>query len=932
VVAAGVRKDEIDILYAASNKLTQASTPQEQLAAISDYARENGAESGTMFYIDNDLNGKPEWAEIVADWALVDGHRQPELSAIGARYYLPDLTISKLLKNFPDIPYLVEDVTQEKQLDRTTRDTFQRYNARAAAILPLNSKGRWVGLLMFNWRGPRRFSESDQRIYTALMQQAAPVVDSVRLFEQTQKRASELENAKDEIEILYTASNKLAHSTTPEDLLEAVSAHAREMGASTGELLYFSGHVTTLICEIVAEWKCEGGITQGIGQRFGGFGSDEASSGWMAQPDQPLLVTHAPDDTRFLPGVRYQWVERNISSFAILPLNNRGRWVGLITFGWHQSYQFTERDKRIYTALIQQAAPVIDSIRLLEQNRQRALRAEHLLQVNTALSRATNEFEILSAVAQCAVPQGAQRLFLDYADIDEHGKTVDSQLVAMWENGTVGQYDPAVHEVHRLDEYDFPAIWENEPGEVIFIEDFSTSEYFSEAVKADLLPRIKGRAVAIMPLYSGRAQQGIISIVWYEPHLFTSDEKDAFQGLLPTVASIVATRRAYLAEQERARELETVAKVSAAAARILDVNVLLKTAVELTQLDFAGYHLAVYLLDPGGQHLEKTASAIKDHFIPPGFTISLSDSQSVIALAGAERRSIIVNDIGAAATYRFEATNRDSCSEMTIPMVVADKLIGVLDVQSPDKNRFSEANARVMSMLADLIAVAVQNARLYEQAQELAALEERNRLARELHDSVSQALYGIALGARTARTLLENDPTRLGEPLDYVLTLAEAGLTEMRALIFDLRPESLENEGLITALGKQVAVLQGRHGIHVLTEFCEEPVLLLEVKEMLYRIAREALHNTVKHAQASQVSIHLKYDSSGLKLEIADNGLGFDRDGSFPGHLGLHSMRERAARLNAIITIDSAPGMGTRIVVRIPLSSGETYTPTRRTL
>jgi signal transduction histidine kinase len=388
----------------------------------------------------------------------------------------------------------------------------------------------------------------------------------------------------------------------------------------------------------------------------------------------------------------------------------------------------------------------------------------------------------------------------------------------------------------------------------------------------------------------------------------------------------VATRRAYLAEQARAHELETIAKVSAAATRILDVDLLLNTAVELTQLDFSGYYLAVYLLDSGGQYLMKAASAKKDHFIPLGFTISLANAQSIIALAGAERRSIIVNDINTATTYLFEATCPDSRSEMTIPMVVGDKLIGVLDVESPDRNRFSEANARVMSMLADLLAVAVQNARLYEQAQAVAALEERNRLARELHDSVSQALYGIALGARTARTLLDHDPSRLSEPLDYVLTLAEAGLTEMRALIFDLRPESLENEGLITALGKQIAVLEGRHGISVQTEFCEEPVLSLDVKEMLYRIAREALHNTVKHARASKVTIRLINESGRLTLEVADNGLGFDHNGSFPGHLGLYSMRERAARLHAAITIDSAPGMGTRIAVRIPLPTNTSRT------
>src|SRR5205085_1861060 len=193
-------------------------------------------------------------------------------------------------------------------------------------------------------------------------------------------------------------------------------------------------------------------------------------------------------------------------------------------------------------------------------------------------------------------------------------------------------------------------------------------------------------------------------------------------------------------------------------------------------------------------------------------------------------------------------------SWLAVPLMIKERVIGLLSVSHSEPNYYTPRHAALALAIANQAAVAIENARLYEQAQELAALEERNRLARELHDSVSQALYGIALGARTARTLLEHNPSRLGEPLDYVLTLAEAGLTEMRALIFDLRPESLENEGLIAALGKQVAVLQGRHGINVQTDFCEEPTLSLEVKEMLYRIAREALHNTVKHAQANQVT------------------------------------------------------------------------------
>jgi signal transduction histidine kinase len=151
-----------------------------------------------------------------------------------------------------------------------------------------------------------------------------------------------------------------------------------------------------------------------------------------------------------------------------------------------------------------------------------------------------------------------------------------------------------------------------------------------------------------------------------------------------------------------------------------------------------------------------------------------------------------------------------------------------------------------------------------------------------------------------------------------VLSLAKAGLTEMRALIFELRPESLETEGLITALNQQAAALEARHEIPVrATILCEEPDLPLETKEALYRIAQEALHNTVKHAHASKAELKLECDSGGIALEVSDDGVGFDPEGTFSGHLGLKSMRERATRLGGTLRVESAPGEGTTVRVGI---------------
>ncbi len=210
---------------------------------------------------------------------------------------------------------------------------------------------------------------------------------------------------------------------------------------------------------------------------------------------------------------------------------------------------------------------------------------------------------------------------------------------------------------------------------------------------------------------------------------------------------------------------------------------------------------------------------------------------------------------------------------------------------------------------------------LYGQVQELATLQERQRLARELHDSVSQALYSIGLGAHTAREALENDPEQVIESIDYILTLAEAGLVEMHALIFELRPDSLEIEGLVAALTKQVAVLRARYKLSVEADLGEEPNLSLEMKHALYRIAQEALNNIVKHARASIAELRLNGQANEIILEVRDNGRGFDPAGPFPGHLGLRSMHERVAKMGGTLTIQSVPEQGTRVEVRMPLDT-----------
>ena len=335
---------------------------------------------------------------------------------------------------------------------------------------------------------------------------------------------------------------------------------------------------------------------------------------------------------------------------------------------------------------------------------------------------------------------------------------------------------------------------------------------------------------------------------------------------------------------------------------------------------------AVVLVDEKADMLHLFGS----HGLPEGYTSGLQAAyrtgvQSPALKTFRTRQPMLVRDIRRfllaeplyAPIHRFV---REVLWDTTynVPLVYRGRALGVIFFCFLPEQEPSEAERSFLKAVADQMAVAVENARLFAEARGKAALEERQKLARELHDSVSQALYGIALGAKTARTLLERDPKEVADPLDYVLSLSEAGMAEMRALIFELRPESLESEGLVAALEKQAAALRARHGIEVEAILCGEPEASLEAKEAVYRIAQEALHNTVKHARANKVEINMECDPGRITLEISDDGIGFDMQDDFPGHLGLRSMRERASRLGGTLEVETAPGEGTRICAWIP--------------
>jgi signal transduction histidine kinase len=342
--------------------------------------------------------------------------------------------------------------------------------------------------------------------------------------------------------------------------------------------------------------------------------------------------------------------------------------------------------------------------------------------------------------------------------------------------------------------------------------------------------------------------------------------------------------------------------------------------VKLIQKTFEYDHVAVALVEEDYVVYRYGAGRLWED---PAFDFNPSHlkigSEGVTGRVAASGELIYLPDVREDPGY-VEMEGSGTLSEVTVPIKTKGKVIGVLDAQSESLNAFDEIDLAVLQSLADQTAVAVENARLYKQAQQLAVVEERNRLARELHDSVTQALYGITLHAEAAfRQIKARKIPLANEQLAELRNTAQDALREMRLLIFELRPSVVEMQGLVPALQARLEAVEERAGMGV--EFNTEGKLELsdQLQDGLYRIAQEALNNALKHAKAQNITLNLIDRGGRVTMEIHDDGIGFKPDEEIEGGgLGLDGIIERAELMGADLLLDSWPGKGTTIRVEVP--------------
>ncbi|MGI9118621.1 MAG: GAF domain-containing protein [Acidimicrobiales bacterium] len=260
-------------------------------------------------------------------------------------------------------------------------------------------------------------------------------------------------------------------------------------------------------------------------------------------------------------------------------------------------------------------------------------------------------------------------------------------------------------------------------------------------------------------------------------------------------------------------------------------------------------------------------------------------------------------------------------SFLGVPIVFKGDVIGALYLADKvDGPRFDEADERVITVLAAHAAVAMEQARLYEASRELSIVEERNRLARELHDATVQTLFSLSLTVDTIGALVRSDPQAAEAELARARELVQVAMTELRSLVFELRPPALGTDGLVATLRKQLALVERTHGLEAVLAVTGGGGVGQVTETALFRILQEALNNAIRHAGARRIDVAIDLGADRVSVAIADDGVGFEPDTRAirARRLGLTSMRERAQAMGGTLAITSAPGSGTVVRVEVP--------------
>jgi len=633
----------------------------------------------------------------------------------------------------------------------------------------------------------------------------------------------------------------------------------------------------------------------------------EGFSGRVAQSGQPLLVENASTDPRL---TRMVVRQAGLHSAAIVPLSSKGKVLGTLFALAREYREFSERDVQLLTSIGHQIGVAIENAQLFKAEQRRAEQFRVIGEVGHSITSILVVDELLNRMARLINEA------FDYSHVGI-GLIEGDQLVSKAE---VGPWRDAYQSQRLKVGQEGVWGWVAQSGKPLLVADVRQEPRYQLAPEAADV-----RSQLCVPLRTKEAIIGVLSIESDQTNAFDESDLTVLQSLANQAAIGIENARLYEQAQQRIRELEALYRADEELYRHLDLDEVLQALVDIGVDILEADKSFLIVWDEGREQL--VARAARGFSPETVALLSFSRGEGTVGHVAGTGEPVILEDALTDPRRKDErpevveaaVSSEGIRSFMHLPIKIGDEVFGVFNASFTAPHAFGEDELRLFAALAGRAALAIENAQLYEQTQELAVMEERQRLARELHDSVTQALYGITLYSQAAAGQLSlGHADRVAEQLRELQDTAQEALAEMRLLIFELRPPVLEKEGLVATLQARLQAVEGRVGLKTKFKVEGEGRLPPETEDGLYRIAQEALNNALRHAHARNITVYLRQAERTVTLEVSDDGVGFNpATARERGGLGLSAMEERAVELGGHLIVKSGPGEGTRVIVEV---------------
>ncbi len=569
-----------------------------------------------------------------------------------------------------------------------------------------------------------------------------------------------------ETEILYGASAELNTAQSYDDILAILRRYTLlGQGAQTANLGYFDYPWTKVNqpegADVLTRWSQI--PTETFISRY--LIADFPSSDQLLRPDEPVLVEDIATDSRLDEMTRSIYLDRfKAKSTLFVPLVVAGQWIGYANATYGQLTTFPESDVRRLMALMGQAAVAVQNLKNIALAEERTVQLEKLSQIETELSHATVEEDVLMALADHLSFVNADRIVLQYLDTDINDRPTFAKTVAVWEDGGIKFDDPDLHHRHTVSQFSVSKLWRDSPSEVLLISDLVTDPRVDDEARF-YLSQLNVAAYATLPLRSSNRWQGLISFDWTEPHPFSGTEKFILQRLLEPIAAVVASRRAYLAQEEALFETDILFQASTDLNLVQSYDDIITALRRHTLLGQGAQNVSLNYFDrpwsddqmPEWIEILARWTQLPQEVVSSGYPVAAFSSISQLFSAGAPTLiEDIVNDPRLDENDRALYVDRFGAkSTIFVPLVAGGQWIGFVNGIYQETMIFSEVEVRRLLALAGQAAVTVQSLQRLADTEQLAR---RERLLYEMSTNMRRSV--------NPDTILKIAVKTLGQELD----------------------------------------------------------------------------------------------------------------------------------------------------------------------